>query len=180
LVAQPYDVHERFVGVEFPIDLPLYQGFVERLEFVLPHAPLPHGYNILYDAIYMLTYAVYAAGVTNLTPEKLRDGLTRIDKGLPITVGTDGNSFAEGIGLLQISGEADAFEFRGTTGPLTWLNATGSRVAKIPGTYCLQRDATGAGVYAFGRRLYNLESMQFVDAQGNPVPQTQGACFPVP
>jgi hypothetical protein len=167
----------RFVGVEFYTDRELYDNFAERLPSLVPEGKA-YGYNILYDAIYMMTYAVFAAGVTDLTPEKIADGLTRIDHGSPVFVGTtSSDSFALGIDRINFNlGGGDAFQFVGTTGPLDWDDPTGSRLTNVVGTYCLTYDS-GAVHYDFGMRHFDVEDEVFVDAMGDPVPASEGACF---
>jgi hypothetical protein len=163
----------RFVGVEFNVDRALYEAFAERVGFVVTQGR-PYGYNFLYDGIYMMTYAVVAAGVTDLTPEKIADGLDRIDGGPLIVVGTESeNSFAQGIDHLQNTTEGDAFQFVGTSGPLEWDDTTGSRKTEVISSYCLARETDGAGAYRFGRRHFDIESEAFIPVDD----PTIGACF---
>ncbi|HZO14069.1 MAG TPA: hypothetical protein VFB62_12445, partial [Polyangiaceae bacterium] len=167
-------LRERFTGIELPTDRPLYRDFVERLPSFVPNGRA-HGYNILYDALYMTTYAAQAAGVINLTPDKLADALTRLDGGTLINVGTTGDTFTEGIQLLLVDTDGDAFKFHGTSGLLEWDDTTGARKTQLIGTYCLAADGTGAVVYDFGRRLYDPVREQFVNVEG--VEPNQGSCF---
>ena len=161
--AQVLRFANRFVGVEFTTDPTLFAEYDQslRAEFGLTFDNWTLGYNLLYDAIYMLAYAAYGAGqVAAYTPAAFLTGLDRLDDagGPPIAVGIDvPNAFAwdEAIQRLSTSSAPDGINFHGTSGQLAW-GVEGSRNTGS-GTYCLveSMDANGVTVnYAFGQQAY--------------------------
>jgi hypothetical protein len=155
LDAQTKMTDVRFVGVEFNTDYDRYQAFHQSVQQYLPEAVGgAYGHNIVYDSIYILSFAAFRAGVTNLTPKKLADSLPHLASGTPIDVGTKtSSSFQYGIDQLGLVQE---IQFVGTTGPLDWDDATGSRNMDIIGTYCIDVIA-GAGSYRFGARHFEVQ-----------------------
>jgi hypothetical protein len=165
--AQFNDFSTRFVGVEFLTNAALYGEYESRLEDAFFNAPAPTGYNVLYDAIYMTSLAVFAAGnVATLTPEGIVEGLKRLDdpRGEEVQVGTTAptgiNTFKEGLELLTI---ADGVQFIGTTGPLTFSDSDGSRIDMARGTYCLDEQADSSVRFRFG-----AQTLEGTELSGTP------------
>jgi len=128
---------KRFVGVapESAPDLTLYNQFLVRFRSAYPQFDNPGGFENFYDAVYLLTNAMFAAGsVPKLTGPDIARGMQRIISGnLSIDVGP--TTIADGFSALAAGGN---IRLNGTMGPADFDPGVGSRRGN-GSVYCVQR-----------------------------------------
>ena len=112
-------------------------------------APSVFGMAGTYDAMFLLGYAIAAAGPRPITGDELQKGLGRLVSGTRINVG--GTSMNAGFQALTSPG---TFDFDGASGPLDFDLATGEARSNID-VWCIAKDATGRPIFVPSKRLFD-------------------------
>ena len=112
-------------------------------------APSVFGMAGSYDAVFLLGYAVAAAGPRAVTGDELQKGFGRLVSGAKINVG--GTSMNAGFQALTSPG---TFDFDGASGPLDFDLTTGEARANID-VWCIAKDATGRPIFVSSKRRFD-------------------------
>jgi hypothetical protein len=120
-------------------DMRLYDQFLVRFRTAYPHFQNPGGFENFYDATYLLTYAMFAAGsVPSLTGTDIARGMRRaVDGDLVVDVGPI--PLADGFSALAVGG---SLRFNGTMGLADFDPGLGARRGN-GSVYCINRVPEG-------------------------------------
>ena len=135
----------------FHTDAALYQNLASRLATAFPASGLgPLGYNLIYDAVHVLTLAAFAAG-DSLDPPALATGLGKLDdSSAPVVQGG-----ADAFSVLAVMG---SIHLQVTSGLLDFDHQTGSRSMGLT-SFCLAQQQDSSVLYRFGAQTYNPSTM---------------------
>jgi len=130
-----------------------FKSFVFKYEgaFGSP-APSVFGMAGSYDSVFLLGYAVAAAGPRPITGDELQKGFARLVTGATVDAG--GTSMNTGLRALTDPGN---FDFEGASGPLDFDLATGEAPSNID-VWCIKKDGTGRPVFLPSGRLYDAKT----------------------
>ncbi len=130
-----------------------FKSFVFKYEgaFGSP-APSVFGMAGSYDSVFLLGYAVAAAGTRPITGDELQKGFARLVTGATVDVG--GTSMNTGFQALAAPG---SFDFEGASGPLDFDLTTGEAPSNID-VWCIKKDGTGRPVFLPSGRLYDAKT----------------------
>jgi ABC-type branched-subunit amino acid transport system substrate-binding protein len=116
-------------------------------------APSVFGMAGTYDGLFLLAYAVAAAGTRPLTGDELQKGFARLVSGALVDVG--GSSL--NTGFQALASPAGTFDFDGASGPLDFDLATGEARSNID-VWCIKKDGTGRPAFLPSGRLYDAKA----------------------
>ena len=130
-----------------------FKSFVFKYEgaFGSP-APSVFGMAGSYDSVFLLGYAVAAAGPRPITGDELQKGFARLVTGATVDAG--GTSMNTGLRALTDPGY---FDFEGASGPLDFDLATGEAPSNID-VWCIKKDGTGRPLFLPSGRLYDAKT----------------------
>ena len=129
-----------------------FKSFVFKYEGAYGPAPTVFGMAGSYDSVFLLGYAVAAAGTRPITGDELQKGFARLVTGATIDVG--GTSMNDGLKALATPGN---FDFEGASGPLDFDLSTGEAPSNID-VWCIKKDGTGRPVFVTSGRLYDAKT----------------------
>jgi ABC-type branched-subunit amino acid transport system substrate-binding protein len=146
----------RIVGVNAASaeDMSLYNDFLVRFRSAYPEFENAAGFENFYDAIYLLTNAIYAAGaVSELGGPDIARGMQRVTTGnVVIEVGP--THLADGFAALATGG---SIQLLGTMGPADFDPGTGARRGN-GSVYCVERTSTGGVAFLYDVLRYDRET----------------------
>jgi hypothetical protein len=146
----------RIVGVNAASaeDMSLYNEFLVRFRSAYPEFENAGGFENFYDATYLLTNAIYAAGaVSELGGPDIARGMQRVTTGnVVIEVGP--MHLADGFAALATGG---SIQLLGTMGPADFDPGTGARRGN-GSVYCVERTSTGGVAFLYDVLRYDRET----------------------
>jgi len=132
-----------------------FQSFVFKYEGMFG-APAPEVFGMAgtYDSMFLLAYAVAAAGPRPITGDELQKGFRRLVSGAPINVG--GSSMNVGFQALVSPGD---FDFDGASGPLDFDVSTGEARSNIE-VWCIAQMPGMRPSFVPSGRLFDAKANQ--------------------
>ncbi|HSO36587.1 MAG TPA: hypothetical protein VLT33_28875, partial [Labilithrix sp.] len=116
-------------------------------------APSVFGMAGTYDSVFLLGYAVAAAGTRPITGDELQKGFARLVSGTLIEVGGSRMN----SGLQALASPAGKFDFDGASGPLDFDLTTGEARSNID-VWCIRKDGTGRPAFLPSGRFYDAKT----------------------
>lgn len=141
-----------------PVGSPAFASFKFKFEgmFQGASATATFGMAGTYDSVFLLGYAIAAAGDGPLGGETLAKNFGRLVSGTKIEVG--GANMNAGFQALVSPG---TFDFDGASGPLDFDLATGEAPSNID-IWCVTKDTTGRPAFASSGRVYDATKSAMV------------------
>jgi hypothetical protein len=139
-------------------DMTLYNGFLVRFRSAHPEFENAGGFENFYDATYLLTNAIYAAGsVSTLRGPDVARGMQRVTTGNTV-IAVGPTHLADGFAALATGGN---IQLLGTMGAADFDPGTGARRGNSS-VYCVNRTGTGGVEFLYDVLRYDGESETLV------------------